>query len=197
MDRMSPVNPLSSSYLQSILTSALQGVGSTTGQTNNSLNGADALSSVAQPSDSSRLSPFAQLMNTLQQLQQSDPAKYKQVTQQIATDLKTAADTAQKDGNTTAADKLNQLSSDFTKASQSGDLPNIKDLAQAVGGHHGHHHHAHAAPAASDTDSTDTASAQNQLLAAFQTSSTQSDALNPMSIIMNTLSQAGITTSNT
>jgi hypothetical protein len=196
MGCVSPVNLLSSGYVQPILTSALTAAGLTTDKTNNSLTGTGASSSVAQQPDSSRLSPFAQLMNTLQQLQQTDPAKYKQVTGQIATDLKTAADTAQKDGNTAAADKLNQLSSDFTKASQSGDLPNIKDLAQAVGAHHGHHHRAHAAPAASDTDSTDSTSAQSQLLAAFQTSTTQSDALNPMSIIMNTLSQAGIATSN-
>jgi hypothetical protein len=196
MGCVSPVNLLSSGYVQPILTSALTAAGLTTDKTNNSLTGTGASSSVAQQPDSSRLSPFAQLMNTLQQLQQTDPAKYKQVTGQIATDLKTAADTAQKDGNTAAADKLNQLSSDFTKASQSGDLPNIKDLAQAVGAHHGHHHRAHAAPAASDTDSTDSTSAQSQLLAAFQTSNTQSDALNPMSIIMNTLSQAGIATSN-
>jgi hypothetical protein len=36
----------------------------------------------------------------------------------------------------------------------------------------------------------------NQLLAAFQTGGAQSDALNPMSIIMSTLSSAGIGGSN-
>jgi len=64
----------------------------------------------------------------------------KQVTQQIATDLQKAADKAQTEGNTTAANQLNRLAKDFTDASKSGDLPNLKDLAQAVKGHHRHHH---------------------------------------------------------
>lgn len=135
-------------------------------------------------------------MSTLQQIQQSDPAKYQQVTAQIATNLQNAAQTAQSEGNTTAANQLNQLSTDFTNASKSGQFPNIQDLAQAVGGHHGHHHH-HAQPASGDADtnsstSTSTNSAGlNQLLSAFQTNN---EALNPMLIIQNTLSSAGITT---
>ena len=72
-------------------------------------------------------------MSTLQQLQQSDPTKYQQVTQQIATNLQSAAQTAQAEGNTTAANQLNQLATDFTNASQSGQLPNVQDLAQAIG----------------------------------------------------------------
>ena len=139
-----PLNTLSSSYLQSIIGSALQGAGSTN-QTSTSSSAVDS-SSLVQSSDNSRLSPFAQLLNTLQQLQQSDPTKYQQVTGQIATNLQSAAQTAQSDGNTTAANQLNQLATDFTNASKSGQLPNVQDLAQAVGGHH-HHHHSHAAAA--------------------------------------------------
>ena len=133
-----PLNTLSSSYLQSIIGSALQGAGSTS-QTNTSSSAVDS-SSLAQSSDDSRLSPFAQLLNTLQQLQQSDPTRYQQVTGQIATNLQSAAQTAQSEGNTTAANQLNQLATDFTNASKSGQLPNVQDLAQAVGGHHHHHH---------------------------------------------------------
>ena len=144
------------------------------------MNGIDALSSVAQQPDNSRLSPFAQLMSTLQQLQQSDPAKYQQVTQQIATNLQSAAQTAQSDGNTTAATQLNQLAGDFTTASKSGQLPNIQDLAQAIGGGHHHHHHAHAASADSDSTSSSASTSASQtpspLLAAFQTNGTQSAA---------------------
>src|SRR5579864_2979610 len=92
------------------------------------------------------------MLNQLQQLQQSDPAKYQQVTQQIATNLQNAAQTAQTDGNSTAATQLGKLASDFNSASQSGQLPNIQDLAQAIGGGH-HHHHAHAASADQDGDS--------------------------------------------
>jgi hypothetical protein len=199
---MSPLNTLSSSYLQSIIGSALQGVGSTS-QTNTGSNAVDS-SSLVQSSDNSRLSPFAQLLNTLQQLQQTDPAKYQQVTGQIATNLQSAAQTAQADGNTTAANQLKQLAADFTNASKSGELPNVQDLAQAVGGHH-HHHHSHHAAAGSDSSSsatgastpssTDPTQLLSQLLSAFQSNSTQSAAQDPMSIILGTLSSAGITTS--
>ncbi len=185
------INPLSNSYLQSILTSAVQGAGLTANATGNNRSGIDALSSVAPQPDNSRLSPFAQLMSELQQLQQSDPAKYRQVTQQIATNLQSAAQTAQADGNTTAATQLNQLAGDFTSASTSGQLPNIQDLAKAIRGGHHHHHHAHAAAADSDSTSSGASASASQtpspLLAAFQTGGAQSAAVNPMSIIMQTL----------
>jgi hypothetical protein len=195
-----PLNTLSSSYLQSIIGSALQDAGSTN-QTNTSSSAVDS-SSPVQSSDNSRLSPFAQLLNTLEQLQQTDPAKYQHVTGQIATNLQSAAQTAQSEGNTTAANQLNQLATDFTNASKSGQLPSVQDLAQAVGGHH-HHHHAHAAPADSDSSPTTAANGASpsqtlsQLLSAFQSSSTQTGAQDPMSIILSTLSSAGITGSNT
>ena len=197
----SPLNNLSSSYLQSILGNALQDAGLTANKAN--------ASPFAQQPDNGRLSPFAQLISTLQQLQQSDPAKYQQVTQQIATNLQSAAQTAQSDGNATAANQLNQLATDFTNASTSGQLPNLQDLAQAISGGHHHHHH-HAAP----PDTTDASSANGsgasattsqtllQLLAALQGngaqqgSGTQNDSLNPASIILNTLAQAGINGSN-
>lgn len=162
------------SYLQSVLATSLQGNGSTEKSTGNSLSSIDT-STVAQ-SDNSQLSPFAQLLSTLQQLQQSDPVKYQQVTQQIATNLQTAAQTAQSDGNTGAANQLNQLATDFTNASKSGQLPSVQDLAQAAGGHHHHHH--------------------QSPLPAFQTSATQNDSLNPLEIISNTLSNAGLTTNS-
>jgi len=202
------IGPINNSYLQSILTSAIQAAGSTTDKTSNTLNGINASLPVAQPPDNSRLSPFAQLISTLQELQQSDPAKYQQVTQQIATNLQSAAQTAQSDGNTTAATQLNQLANDFTNASKSGQLPNIQDLAQAVGGHHRHqHHHAHAASADSDaassTGSSSSSASQtsasqtlSQLLSAFQTGGAQNGAKDPMSIILSTLSNAGINVSN-
>ena len=142
------------------------------------------------------------MLNELQQLQQSDPTKYQQVTQQVATNLQSAAQTAQSNGNTTAANQLNQLATDFTNASTSGQLPNVQDLAQAIGSHH-HHHHSHAASADSDgNSSTNTSSSsasssvsqalEGQLLAAYQANGGQTDPLNPMSIILNTLSSAGI-----
>ena len=193
----SSINNLSSSYLQSILGTALQSTGATASQTN-------SLTSLlsAQQSDSGQLSPFVQIMNTLQQLQQSNPSEYQQVTQQIATNLQTAAKTAQSDGNTTAANQLNQLAGDFTSASQNGQLPNVQDLAKALGGHHHHgggHHHSEAASSDSTTDpsiATSSTTSSSSLLSAFQANETQNEALNPMSIIENTLMSAGITGSS-
>jgi hypothetical protein len=194
----SSLNNLSSSYLQSIIGTALQGAGLSTSQTNST-------SPLAQQPDNGQLSPFAQLLNTLQQLQQSNPTEYQQVTQQIATNLQTAAQTATTDGNTTAASQLTQLSNDFSQASQNGQLPNVQGLAQAVGGahhHHGGHHHMHASSDSDSDSSSDNSSnsssssastSLSQLLAAFQTNESQSNALNPLNIIESTLSAAGIT----
>jgi len=152
-------------------------------------------------------------MSTLQQLQESNPTQYQQVTQQIATNLQSAAQTATSEGNTSAASQLTQLATDFTNASQSSQLPNIQDLAQAVGGggHH-HHHHFHGPSASSSSDSSSSTSSTgtstsstgsssstsplDQLLAAFQANTSQNDALNPMAIIMNTLSSAGISSTS-
>ena len=192
---MSTINPLSSNYLQSILSNALQNTGLNTNQTSSgNATGIDPSSIGLQP-DNSRLSPFAQLMSTLQQLQQSDPAKYQQVTQQIATNLQSAAQTAQSDGNSSAASLLNQLSGDFTNASTSGQLPDIRDLAQAMTGHHHHHHHHHSESASTDSNGSSSSGGSqtlSQLLASVQGNGTQSTALDPASIILNTLATAGI-----
>jgi hypothetical protein len=199
---MGSINSLSPSYLQSMLGTVLPGIGATNNTSANSLNSIGT-SSVALPADNQQLSPFAQMMSMLQQLQQSDPTKYQQVTQQIATNLQNAAQTAQTDGNSTAAAQLGKLASDFNSASQSGQLPNIQDLAQAIGGGHHHHHHAHAASADADGDSggnngatgtpaSSASQAASQFLSLFQSNSMQNGALNPATIIMNTLSTAGI-----
>jgi len=195
---ISPINNVSS-YLQSVLSTTLQGAGLTSNTSS---------SAVQSSSDNSQLSPFVQLMNTLQQLQQSNPTQYQQVTQQIATNLQTAAQTATSSGNTTAATQLNQLATDFSNASTSGQLPNIQDMAQAMSGHHHHHHHSSTASSDPNSTSSTTSSTTgtsssssssgtlDQLLAAFQAGSTQNESLNPMSIILNTLSSAGIGISN-
>jgi hypothetical protein len=189
---LGPISSLTSGYLQSILGAALQ----TVGLSRNSNTATTTQTSAIQQSDGSQLSPFAQVLSTLQQLQQSNPAQYQQVTQQIATNLQNAAQKAQSEGNTTAANQLSQLAKDFTTASQNGQLPNVKDLAQAAGGHHHHHHHIHVA-AADGTSSTTGDSGLSRQLAAFQTNATQNQSLNPFSIIENTLANAGITGSST
>jgi hypothetical protein len=160
---MGSINNLSSSYLQPGLSLALQGV---------SLPAGTSTSSSSNPSDEGQLSPIAQLVGTLQQLQQSNPTEYQQVIQQIAANLQSAAVTAQADGNSTAANQLNQLAPDVASASSSGQLPSLQDVARTANGHHHHHHHS-ASP-----DST--------------ANGTQNDSLDPLAIIQNTLSSAGI-----
>jgi hypothetical protein len=201
---ISSLSNLSNSYLQSILSTQLQNASSTANSSSST-----GTSSVTAQLETGQLSPFAQVMSTLQQLQQSNPTEYQQVTQQISTNLKSAAQTATADGNSTQATQLNQLATDFASASQSGQLPNVQDLAQAIGGGHHHHHHFHAPSSTADSDSTSSTSGASasgtsssgtsqisQLLAAFQANSAQDEATNPMSIIMSTLSSAGFGTSN-
>ncbi len=197
------ISNLSDTYIQSLLSTIKSSTGGSakTGGTNQS--------SLTLPQDSgAQLSPFAQVMSALQQLQQSNPTQYQQVTSQIATNLQSAAQTATTDGNTQLASQLNQLATDFTNASQNNTLPNVQDLAQAMGGGHGHHHHhmggASGSSSSNSTDSTtsgtssssSTSSELNQMLAAFMTnsaSSNSSSSLDPFSIISNTLTSAGIT----
>ena len=195
---MSVLFPQIGSYLSTQFVNALTGSSSSSKASTTSASSIDP-SSLSIPQDGNpQLSPFAQILSQLQQLQQQNPTQYQQVTQQIASNLKTASQTAQSEGNTARATQLNQLSNDFQTASSSGQLPNVTDLAQAIHGHHHHHHHA--APASGSTDSaSDSTTGSNsnqgisQLLAAFQTSTAQNDALNPMTIIQNTLASAGIT----
>jgi c-di-AMP phosphodiesterase-like protein len=185
---MASIN-FSPTILQSVVSTALQSLGLTSNTT---------AATATQP-DNSQLSPFAQLMSTLKQLQQSNPTQYAQVTQQISTNLQQAAQTATSNGNTAAASQLNQLATDFSNASQSGQLPNVQALAQALGG--GGHHHHHASEASSSNSdptansSTSASQSISQLLAAFQSNASQSastTSTDPMAIIMNTLSSAGI-----
>jgi hypothetical protein len=198
----SSINPLSS-YVQPVLFYALAPNGS-------KVNGGTTPSAAQAPTqDVTQLSPIAKLLSELQQLQQSDPAQYQKVTQKVATNLESAAQTAQAGGNTTLANQLNQLATDFSNASQTGQLPDIQGLAQAVGGHHHHHSHSNSNNSSTDsttsTDSTssstsssslDTSLLLNQYQAAYQASGTQSDSQSPLGIILNTLSNAGISVSN-
>jgi len=186
---MSSIGNLASTLLHAVLPINLFPNNTTASTT-----AATALTSVQQ-ADSGQLSSFAQLASTLQQLQQSNPAEYTQVTQKIAANLQSAAQTAQASGNTTAAAQLNQLATDFSNASASGQLPNLQDLAQAVGGHHGHHHHGSGSSDSSATTSSGS-SPVSQLLASLQSGATQNSSLNAATIIQNTLSGAGVVTSN-
>ncbi|MDP2997621.1 MAG: hypothetical protein Q8N47_09035 [Bryobacterales bacterium] len=164
-----PINNVNSS-IRSVLNTALQSAGLTTRKAGNGLAGIHAFLA-APPPDHSQLSPFAQLMSTFQQLQQSDPAKYQQVTGQIAANLQAAAQTAQADGKTTLANQLTQLAADFTNASTSSELPNIQDLIQALGSHR-HQRHSDSASADSGSASSSASHLLDQIVAAFRTPGT-------------------------
>lgn len=179
---MSAIGNISSSLLNQLFTQV-----SPPSSLNNSSGGIFS-SSAAQfvaPSDQGQLSPLGAILSSLQQLQQTNPTKYQQVTQQIATNLQAAAATAQKAGNTAQANQLNQLASDFADAAKTGQLPNILDLAKAVGGHH---HQGHHAQAASQTQGTSQDSSQSASVT--DPNGANSQATDPLAVILQTLQKA-------
>lgn len=86
-----------------------------------------------------------QLLSQLQNLAQTDPAQFKQVTANIAQQLQQAASSA----TGKQAEVLNDLAARFQSASQSGKASDLTPQASQgtaqAGGHHHHHHHAQAA----------------------------------------------------
>jgi hypothetical protein len=156
----SPINNLTSSHLQQILSTASQGTGQ---------------------SENSQTSPFAQLLSTLQQLEESNPTEYQQVTAQIVTNLQSAAQTAIADGNTSAASQLNQLATDFNNASQGGQLPNISDLAQAVAEGGGHRRHVSSSNSSSDTSGDSSSSSSSSTISTSSSNSVGSTQTNDSS----------------
>jgi hypothetical protein len=161
-----PVINLAAGYVQSLFTGAGQGSSSTT------------TPSVGNTQGTNQLSPFAQILSGLQQLEQSSLSAYQQVTQQVAGKLQTASQSATVAGNAALSSQLTQLSTDFQNASTSGQLPNVQDLAQALGGG-GYYHHHHGGGYSSSSASVSSGSNANSSLSA-------------LSIIDNTLSSAGI-----
>jgi hypothetical protein len=94
--------------------------------------------------DSPDISPAARFLSALQQIQQQDPSRFQQILSQITAQLQTAATNAASQGNSTRADQLNQLATQFQSAASNGQLPSVQTLQQAgLTGHHGHHggHH--------------------------------------------------------
>jgi hypothetical protein len=98
------------------------------------------------------LSKPGQLFSQLQNLAQTDPAKFKEVTAEIASQLKNAASSH----TGKQADFLNALAGRFDAASQSGNVSDLKPpQAQAqASGHHHHHQHAQGAGSAQSSSSS-------------------------------------------
>jgi hypothetical protein len=184
---------ISQHYLQSLFGTGSPG---TSASTSSSGGSTSTLSSFAQGGN--QLSPFAQVLTGLQQLEQASATQYAQVTSQISTNLQTAAQTAQTQGNTTLATQLTTLSKDFSTASQSGQLPNVQDLAQAMGS--GHHHHrmgVESGSSGSTGSSGNTAGLFQYFSAngALPAGTSFNQSLNPASIILNSLNPTSSTSS--
>ena len=114
-----------SSDIGSLFGNAIQGVTSTK---NNARTNATTAN---QPSDTSQLSPLAQFFSTLQQVLQSNPGQYQQLTQLIASSLNQIG---QQSGNAGSSNPLSQLARDFSNAANTGNLPDVSGLANAIGG---------------------------------------------------------------
>ena len=94
----------------------------------------------AGPAATKSVSAGGDLMSKLAKLQQQDPAKFKEVVSQIATDVKSAAGKATGE----QATELNKLADNFSQAATSGSLSTMQPAGRGPGaahhkGHKGHH----------------------------------------------------------
>ena len=159
------------SAISNLLPSVLQSNGN-----NNRAGNASQISFNAPQDIASDISPAARFLSRLQQLEQTDPAQFQQVISNLVQQLQTAAQTAEKNGNSSQADQLNTLASQFQSAAVNGQTPTVQDLQQA--GLAGHHHHGHH----HGTQQTGQTS-RNGPLAAFQTPASDFDTQNLLSNI--------------
>lgn len=85
------------------------------------------------------LSEAAQLFSKLQNLSQTNPSQFKQLTSQISSQLQTAAQSA----TGSAQSFLSTLSTEFQSASQTGTTAPLRpaQAQTAIGGHRHHHYH--------------------------------------------------------
>ena len=106
---LSGLSGLSGSHIHSLFGAARTrfGHGTFGSQTNGIAAG------LTMPQDEQQLSPFAQMLSTLQKLQQTDPNQYRQVAQQIAVDLQKASSSVDPADQDTA-NQLNRLAADFS-----------------------------------------------------------------------------------
>ena len=80
----------------------------------------------SQTSDSASFSKLSDFFSKLQQLQSSDPAKFKEICADIAEKLKAAA---QQLGDTPGGKMLSDLAAKFESAAQTGDVSQLKPPA--------------------------------------------------------------------
>jgi len=95
--------------------------------------GSSSAVSSAPSASATSVSDKAKLLNQLKQLSQSDPAAFKKVTADIATQLQAAA---QQTGGS-AGNAFSTLATQFQQASQTGSPSSLQPARHHHGGHHG------------------------------------------------------------
>lgn len=80
----------------------------------------------APQQDSAHVSGFAKLIEQLEDLQESDPAKFKEVAGEIATRLEDAAQLAAESGDTRQEKLLNELAAKFKESAETGAMPDLR-----------------------------------------------------------------------
>jgi hypothetical protein len=75
----------------------------------------------ASQDDTSNVSDLGALMKQLDELQKSDPTRYKEVAAEVSNKLEEAAKSAAEDGDSQSAGMLNDLASKFKTASETGE----------------------------------------------------------------------------
>jgi hypothetical protein len=136
--------------------------------------------------DSAKISPVGRLTSDLQQLQQKDPDKLKEVLSDIATMLKDASQQQSNgaEGSGSSGDFLSRLADRFQKAADTGDLSALRPPHG-----HGHGHgHVERAYALGSGATSDAAQAVGSTAASDQ-SSTASGKLNLRDLFSSILSQ--------
>ena len=101
--------------------------------------GASLAALAAQPAATAQISPEAQLMSMLQQIQQQSPDQFKQVAAKIAVGLHKHAQQVHSNGDAAGATQINLLAADFQNSAKTGQLPPVQDLQAAGLGAHNHH----------------------------------------------------------
>ncbi len=145
--------------------------------------GATALNKASQTAstdgiqqDSSKLSELAKLMKQLEEIRVSDPAKYKEITAAISTQLEGAAQSAASQGDSQSASMLNDMASKFKTASETGDEVDMRPPGPPRMG----------PPPSADDSSASSGAEITKLLKAFH----QNQATDPMGILSSILQNA-------
>lgn len=172
------ISNLSFSYYQSVQsTASLNGASSIAGENVFALEDYIQTPTSANSADKATLSPGAQLLKNLKDLQTGSPTKFREILTQITTQLNDAAQLQA--GNPNASSFLNSLTSQFQQVLETGSLSPLQSGVLGSTAHHGHHHHTHSASTYNTngqtqaSSSTSTDPSKDPLMALFNTIQTE------------------------